>query len=192
MVGHKTVNQMRKTNSGLRIKLGTLAALLVFVPAIVLYASSSDVTDRGSVSEFRAAPSATPKKKRLRHLKTKMNTIKHIPKSTPVAAGPWGAPGIIFSVEEKIVRIEYDCAEGEIPRTLVVDEHGNFKVDGFHTRHAGGPIRLDDPPKRMPATYEGKISGATMTLKITLANGGGTVGEYALERGKNVRLHRCY
>ena len=54
MVGHRTVNQMRKTISGLRIKLGTLAVLLVFVPAIVLYASSADVTDQGSVSKFRA------------------------------------------------------------------------------------------------------------------------------------------
>jgi len=119
--------------------------------------------------------------------KSKMNQSK----LASVPPGIWGATGIALVIEESSVRIEYDCADGEIEQKLSVDKDGNFNVNGVHIPSHPGPIRLDSPPERKPARYEGKISGKTMTLKVTLTENNEKIGEFVLERDKFPRITRC-
>ncbi len=112
-------------------------------------------------------------------------------KSTTASTENWGATGIAVVVEEKGVKIEFDCAVGEIKEKLSVNENGEFKADGTFTRESFGPIRDDNMPKPQPAHYEGKISGDTMTLKVSLTEKKETIGDYTLERNKFARLRKC-
>lgn len=131
-----------------------------------------------------------PQSKRKKKGKSKSKTMDT--KSTAVPNGMWGANGIIFSVEAGGVNIQYECADGQIEQPLKADERGNFAVNGVHIRQRPGPMKLDDKQARQNARFEGKISGNNMTLKVTLTETGEVIGDYTLERGKNVRLHRCY
>jgi hypothetical protein len=112
-------------------------------------------------------------------------------KKTKVAPGKWGAVGIGLSVEETAVTLEFDCATAEITRNLLVDKTGNFTAEGVYIRRGPGALRVKFPPKRVPARFEGKIFGKTMTLKITLTETGETIGEYTLQRGKTPAIRRC-
>lgn len=109
----------------------------------------------------------------------------------PVSEGNWGATGINFVVEGDDVKIEYDCANGEIKTKLMKDANGEFQADGFHTRESFGPTRLDNPPKPKPAHYEGKVSGDKMTLVVTLTETKEKIADFTLERGKFGRLRKC-
>ena len=112
-------------------------------------------------------------------------------KMTAVSQGNWGANGIRFAVEENDVQIEYDCANGVINEKLMINEKGEFKANGSHTVESFGPIREDNPPKPKPAHYEGKVSGETMTLTVTLTETKEKIADFTLERGKTPRLHKC-
>lgn len=127
------------------------------------------------------------KKKTKKVAKPIMNKSQH----RDVAPGSWGGNGIRLVVEPKSTAIEYDCAEGEITGALTIDRNGNFDAKGFHIRQRGGPIRQGDPQKGEPARYTGRISGNQMTLKVTLIENDTPIGDFQLELGKNVRLHKC-
>jgi hypothetical protein len=112
-------------------------------------------------------------------------------KKTKVAAGRWGGTGIGLNVEETAVNIEFDCATAEISRNLMIDQAGNFSTDGIYIRRTPGALRLKFPPKRVPASFEGKISGKTMTLRITLTETGEKIGDFTLQLGKTPAIRRC-
>src|SRR5437764_9602438 len=86
-------------------------------------------------------------------------TVKkmHQTKTQRVAPGSFGGTGIIVTVKNNSVKIEYDCADGEISQQLKTDKNGNFKVDGSHLGPNVGPIRRDDQRKPELVRYEGKI-----------------------------------
>lgn len=117
-----------------------------------------------------------------------MNQAKMI----SVPTGNWGAAGVNFVVEDNGVKIEYDCATGEITQKLVLDAQGGFSLDGFYTRRYPGALRVKFPPKRAPARYEGKISGDKMTLKVTLTETNETLDEVVLQRNTTGTIRRCY
>ena len=130
-----------------------------------------------------------PKAKTIRqtaNIKTMNQTGKKI-----VAPGNWGGAGINLTVEKDGAKIEYDCAEAEIGEKLATDKRGNFNVEGSYLRHYPGAIRTKLLPKSQPAKFEGKISGETMMLKVTLTESGEEIGNYTLERGKTAKIHRC-
>lgn len=108
-----------------------------------------------------------------------------------VPAGSWGGSGIRLIVEQKSVKIEYACADGEITGRLKTDGQGNFKVKGFHTRVRPGPIRLDEKPERRPAVFEGKISSRVMTLVVILEETKEVIGNFELKQNVAPRLFRC-
>jgi hypothetical protein len=112
-------------------------------------------------------------------------------KKNKVAAGRWGGTGIGLSVGESAVDIELDCAAAEIPRNLMVDKAGNFNTDGIYIRRSPGALRIKFPPKRSAARFEGKISGKTMTLRITLVETNEKVGDFTLQRGKSSTIRKC-
>lgn len=124
--------------------------------------------------------------------KGKVKQKKMNKKLVAVPESIWGANGIILNVEENGVTIQYECADGVIEDSLKVNEQNAFEANGFHIRQRGGPIRVDAKLARQPAFYEGKISGNTMTLKVTLIETKEVIGEFILERGKTPRMTRCY
>ncbi|MEO6050787.1 MAG: hypothetical protein ABIP78_05570 [Pyrinomonadaceae bacterium] len=137
---------------------------------------------------IQTSPTPKPKiKKKVKITPNKMDT-----KLTAVSTGIWGARGIILNVEENGVSIQYECADGQIEQKLMMNQQGDFAVNGFHTPQRGGPIRVDVKEARQSARFEGKVSGDKMTLKVTLTETNEVIGEFTLERGKTPRMTRCY
>ena len=111
-------------------------------------------------------------------------------KQQRIAEGVWGGPHINIKVGANSARIEYDCATGVIDGPLVVDSDGNFKLHGTHRMERGGPVRADEAPGKISATYTGSIKGNTMTLTLKLA-GSSDEETFTLERGKDGELVKC-
>ena len=111
-------------------------------------------------------------------------------KQQRIASGVWGGQHIQIKVGAKSATIEYDCANGVINGPLVVDADGNFKLRGTHRMERGGPIRADEQPRKIPATYTGSIKGTTMTLTLKLADSSDEE-TFTLERGKEGEIFKC-
>ena len=110
-------------------------------------------------------------------------------KQKRIATGVWGGQHINIKVGTNSASIEYDCASGVIDGPLVVDSDGNFKLRGTHRMERGGPVRSDEEPRQIPATYIGSVKGNTMTLTLKLADSDEET--FTLERGKHGELFKC-
>ena len=106
-----------------------------------------------------------------------------------IPIGNWGGQHINMNVTAKSAAIEYDCASGVIQGPLIVDGDGNFNLRGVHRMERGGPVRADEKPNEVPATYTGSIKGNTMTLNLKLSDS--DVETFTLEKGKEGELFRC-
>lgn len=113
------------------------------------------------------------------------------PKLYKVTIGTWGARGAEIVTEKTSVKLRFDCADGEIPRALRTDKRGKFKVEGTYTKRGFGPIRINKPLAIEPATYEGRVTGKSMKIKITVIATGDLVGEFTLIRGREARIRGC-
>jgi hypothetical protein len=163
---------------------------LVVASALTYYVLAGGVTgpDPASV-EARAFPISTPGKPS--PSKTPMKDQEKDDKMQPLAADVWGGTGIIMTVGDKTVQIQYDCGSGEIAGKVMVGRNGEFTAIGVHIRQRPGPSREDQPDERLPANYTGTVKGDGIAMKVTLTSDNSIVGEYNLERGKAVRLRRC-
>ena len=110
-------------------------------------------------------------------------------KQQRIATGVWGGQHINIKVGANSASIEYDCASGVIDGPLVVDGSGRFSLRGTHHMERGGPVRSDEEPRKVPATYTGSIKGNTMTLTLKLADSDEET--FTLERGKHGELFKC-
>ena len=108
-----------------------------------------------------------------------------------VKPGAWGGRGVQVVVEQKAVKFQYDCGEGEIREALKIEKKGKFKVKGFYKRFPFGPTLMNNEPKFVPVMYEGTITGGVLRYKITLVDTGEVIGDYNAERGKAARITRC-
>ena len=106
-----------------------------------------------------------------------------------IPTGNWGGQHINIKVGSKSATIEYDCATGVIEGPLAVDRNGNFNLHGKHRMERGGPVRADENPRELPATYTGSIHGNTMTLNLKVADS--EVETFTLEKGKEGELFKC-
>jgi hypothetical protein len=111
-------------------------------------------------------------------------------KQQRITAGVWGGQHINIKVGANSATIEYDCATGVIDGPLVVDSDGNFKLHGTHRMERGGPVRADEAPRKISATYSGSIKGNTMTLTLKLGDSSDEE-TFTLERGKDGELVKC-
>ena len=110
-------------------------------------------------------------------------------KQQRIATGVWGGQHINIKVGANSATIEYDCASGVINGPLVVDGNGNFSLRGTHRMARGGPVRADEEPRQIPATYTGSIKGNTMTLTLKLSDSDEET--FTLERGNHGELFKC-
>jgi hypothetical protein len=102
--------------------------------------------------------------------------------------GFWGEQGLSVEVTDTNVTISGACFVGQIPETLVTDAMGNFNIAGTFTPMIG-PVG-----QGRRATYQGTITGKTMTFSITetLPGSSSTIGPFTVTFGKQVFVvHPC-
>lgn len=168
-----------------------VALCLVFMTAIVSISVGCGRKNVETMPPKQSLEVSEPTKTPVNSNRENKNQNMNQSKSTTISPENWGATGIAVLVEENGVKIEFDCAVGEIKEKLTINENGEFKADGTFTRESFGPIREDNMPKPQSARYEGKISGDTMTLNVILTDKKEKIGDYTLERGKFARLRKC-
>lgn len=110
-------------------------------------------------------------------------------KKQTLSRGTWGGKDISMAVEASSAQLEFACATGEIAGPIIL-KGNSFKLDGTYSRRGPGPTRVGDAGR--PAEYIGHLSGNILTLKVILKTDGTMIGEFVLEKGKLVRIHRCY
>ena len=115
--------------------------------------------------------------------------VTGVPKMQRIPIGNWGGQHINIKVTAQSATVEYDCATGVIQGPLVIDRNGNFKLHGKHRMERGGPVRADETPKDLPATYTGSVRGNTMTLNLKVSDA--EVETFRLEKGKEGELFKC-
>src|ERR1700737_2700187 len=92
------------------------------------------------------------------------------PSDGRVAIGAWGGDHLRVDVTPDGGTAEYDCAHGTIDEPLVADRSGRFSASGTHTFDHGGPVRIDEVPNRHPARYDGRVTGDTLQLTVTVTD----------------------
>jgi hypothetical protein len=108
-----------------------------------------------------------------------------------VEIGAWGGDHLRVDVTPGGATTEYDCAHGTIDEPLVADRNGRFSASGTHTFDHGGPVRIDEVPNRHPARYDGRVTGDTLQLTVTVTDTPQVLGSFTLTRGVAPRLLKC-
>jgi len=106
-------------------------------------------------------------------------------------AGTWGGDHIRLEVTDKGARVEFDCAHASLSGPIPLDGEGRFSVTANLVREHAGPIREGEHENGQPARWEGKVSGNSLSLTMTLTGSGETVGTFELVRGREARLTKC-
>ena len=110
---------------------------------------------------------------------------------SPVLTGMWGGDHIALTVADTGTHIEFDCAHGDIPITLMVNARNEFDVSGTFVREHGGPIRVGEMPDSHPAAYVGSVTETTMVLTVRLTDTNEVIGTFTLSRGSPGRVVKC-
>ena len=103
----------------------------------------------------------------------------------------WGGRDISMEVTPQGATLEFDCAHGNVLEPIKANAKGEFAARGTYTPEHGGPIRRDNPPRDLPATYKGTIDGDTMRLEVVLADKDQQPQPFTLTRGKAGRVMKC-
>lgn len=172
----------------MNMKKINLVAGIGLAPAVlfVLLGLSSGLSGQFSVPDFHLS-AANVGIRGQSNRGQKMSQVKLY----AVKTGAWGGRGVQMVVEQKAVKFQYDCGEGEIHEPLKIDKKGKFKVKGFYKRFPFGPTLMNNEPKFVPVMYEGTITGGVLRYKITLIDTGEVIGDYNAERGRAARITRC-
>ena len=104
--------------------------------------------------------------------------------------GQWGGQHIGMTATAVAVSFDFDCAAGRIDSPLLPASNGRFSQSGVYFRGHGGPERVDEIPRAIPAVYAGSISGDRLNLSIQL-NSGERIGPFQLRRAAMPQIFRC-
>jgi hypothetical protein len=107
-----------------------------------------------------------------------------------VKLGTWGGQGIAMEVVKTGATIQFDCGDAEITGPIRTNKRGSFDSQGTFTKSGPGPTRIGQS-RSIPARFQGKVASKSMTLTVTDAKSGDSLGTYTLKQGVAVRLHRC-
>ena len=105
--------------------------------------------------------------------------------------GEWGGDHVSLQFTATGAGVEFDCAHGEIPKTIVLDRNGRFDVEGTYMEEHGGPIRMGERPPTRKVRYAGRVTDGRMTLTVTRADTKARMGAFVLERGREAVLMKC-
>jgi hypothetical protein len=112
------------------------------------------------------------------------------PAAPSVLDGIWGGDHVTMSIAGA-THFELDCAHGDIPAPLAIDDQRQFNTAGTFVREHGGPIRTGEVPDTHPASYSGSVTGDRMQLTIRLTDTNETFGTFSLTRGVQGRVVKC-
>jgi hypothetical protein len=114
--------------------------------------------------------------------------------SKQVVLGPagtlWGGQHVSLEVTEDGAQLEFDCANGTLPKALAIDNKGNFTTKGQFTREHPGPV-MRDGNQTAEATYSGTLAGNTLHLHVVAGPQNDSVGDYVLVRDQPGRVMKC-
>ncbi len=105
--------------------------------------------------------------------------------------GAWGGVHLQAQLTDSGGTLEYDCASGTISGPLVPDERGHVSAVGIHSPGHGGPTMQGEVPPKLPARYDGLVSGDRLALVVTLTESNLVVGSFDLRRGAPGQVFRC-
>ena len=103
----------------------------------------------------------------------------------------WGGRDVSLQMTASGASIEFACGHGEITQSIRPNAAGEFSVTGTYTPEMGGPVRRDNPPRDLPATYRGVISGDTMQLEVLLEDKDRQPPPFTLRRGYAGKIVKC-
>ena len=104
----------------------------------------------------------------------------------------WGGNDVQMNMDSQGATLQFPCADGKILEPIKAAANGEFSARGTYTPGQFGPIRKDNPPRELPAVYQGKISGNRMQLEIVLADKSLQPPPLTLTKGKTGRVVRCH
>jgi hypothetical protein len=113
------------------------------------------------------------------------------PGPSPLMTGMWGGDHIALTVGGTSAHAEFDCAHGDIPIAVMVDDRNEFDVSGTFTRERGGPIREGEVPDSHPAAYTASVAETTMVLTVRLTDTNEAIGTFKLTRGSPGLVVKC-
>ena len=108
-----------------------------------------------------------------------------------LASGVWGGQHIHMEVTAAGATVEYDCAQGTIPKRIAVDRQGRFVVKGTHVVERGGPVRQADASKGDPVQFTGRVSGKKLQLTVRRDDSKEVIGVFTLFHGQAGKLVKC-
>ena len=101
--------------------------------------------------------------------------------------GIWGGENAALMADDTSAHIHIGCTYGNIHQLIVPDAEGRFDLPGEQNITAH-PV---DRGILHPARFSGRITGASMTLTITLTDTTVTLGPVQLSYGKEPRMGVC-
>ena len=113
-----------------------------------------------------------------------------MPPSGVPLVGKWGGQHIAMNATPVAVSFEFDCAGGRIDNPLSTGLDGRLNAAGIYFPGHGGPERVDEIPRAIPAVYGGSIAGDRLKLSIQLETGE-RIGPFELRRGAEPQIFRC-
>jgi hypothetical protein len=95
-----------------------------------------------------------------------------------------------LTVTDTGAHLEFDCASGDIPRPLTVDDRGDLRANGVLVRERPGAVRLGEEPARQAARYAGRLDGQTLRFDVTLG-AKEVFGHFTVTLGAAPRVRKC-
>jgi hypothetical protein len=114
-----------------------------------------------------------------------------LPSSGEPLAGSWGGEHVALELSREGGTLEYDCAAGSIDEAVRPDSSGRFSVRGTHTPGHGGPERVGEEARALPAEYEGFVRGRRISLSVRVPASRLELGPFTLDRGAAPVIMRC-
>jgi hypothetical protein len=107
------------------------------------------------------------------------------------AENTWGGEHIEMVTTASGAQIEFDCATGAINEPVPLKSTSDFQLKGTFTREHGGPVRENEAPRVVSATYSGRIENGKMYLKISVAGKDAYEESFVLRQRQSGRLMKC-
>jgi hypothetical protein len=105
------------------------------------------------------------------------------PSPVSVPKGEWGGRNMQLFVDDAGASASFKCgAQGRINQPLVVSDTGSFDLSGTYD-----PVLVNGGAR--PARYNGRLSGQTLQLTVSLD--GGSVGTYEVDEGQPASFDVC-
>lgn len=113
-----------------------------------------------------------------------------LPAAAPLV-GVWGGDRATLTITAGGGSFIEDCATATFAGPVFVDANGKFTAAGARFAEGFGPTRIDEsgPARPNAASFEGRVTGAAITLEVRV--GGGAPMRYNLRAGPGPKRIAC-